>query len=95
VDLAWVRPTTNSNGTTLTNLAGYRLYYGASPGAYGGTFIPGRPSPIDLPLGSLSDPANPTVTLTGIPFGTHGFFTVTAYSPTAESIFSNEVNKAF
>lgn len=29
--LSWTPPTTNSNGTTLTNLAGYRIYYGTSP----------------------------------------------------------------
>jgi hypothetical protein len=29
--LSWTPPTSNSNGTTLTNLAGYRIYYGTSP----------------------------------------------------------------
>lgn len=29
--LSWTPPTTNTNGTTLTNLAGYRIYYGTSP----------------------------------------------------------------
>jgi hypothetical protein len=28
--LSWTPPTQNSNGTTLTNLAGYRIYYGTS-----------------------------------------------------------------
>jgi len=31
--LSWVPPTQNSNGTTLTNLAGYRIYYGTSANA--------------------------------------------------------------
>jgi hypothetical protein len=31
--LSWTPPTTNSNGTTLTNLAGYRIYYGNSSSA--------------------------------------------------------------
>ena len=31
--LSWTPPTQNSNGTTLTNLAGYRIYYGTSSGA--------------------------------------------------------------
>lgn len=31
--LSWVPPTENSNGTTLTNLAGYRIYYGTSASA--------------------------------------------------------------
>jgi hypothetical protein len=29
--LSWVPPTENTNGTTLTNLAGYRIYYGTTP----------------------------------------------------------------
>ena len=28
--LSWTPPTTNTNGTSLTNLAGYRIYYGTS-----------------------------------------------------------------
>jgi hypothetical protein len=32
-DLAWTVPTTNTDGTPLTDLAGYRIYYGQSPGA--------------------------------------------------------------
>jgi hypothetical protein len=28
--LSWTPPTSNTNGTTLTNLAGYRIYYGTS-----------------------------------------------------------------
>lgn len=28
--LSWTPPTRNTNGTTLTNLAGYRIYYGTS-----------------------------------------------------------------
>jgi hypothetical protein len=29
--LSWDAPTTNNNGTPLTDLAGYRIYYGSSP----------------------------------------------------------------
>jgi hypothetical protein len=29
--LSWEAPTTNTNGTSLTDLAGYRIYYGTSP----------------------------------------------------------------
>jgi hypothetical protein len=29
--LSWDAPTTNTNGTALTDLAGYRIYYGSSP----------------------------------------------------------------
>jgi hypothetical protein len=33
VTLSWSAPTQNSNGTALTNLAGYRIYYGTSASA--------------------------------------------------------------
>jgi hypothetical protein len=29
--LSWEAPTANTNGSALTNLAGYKIYYGASP----------------------------------------------------------------
>jgi hypothetical protein len=31
VTLSWEAPTSNTDGTPLTNLAGYRIYYGSSP----------------------------------------------------------------
>lgn len=33
VTISWAPPTTNTNGTPLTNLAGYKIYYGTSPTA--------------------------------------------------------------
>jgi hypothetical protein len=32
-DVSWTPPTTNTDGSTLTNLAGYNIYYGTSPSA--------------------------------------------------------------
>jgi hypothetical protein len=32
--LSWIPPTQNSDGSPLTNLAGYRVYWGISPGGY-------------------------------------------------------------
>ena len=34
VSLSWTAPTQNSDGSTLTDLAGYKLYYGTSAGSY-------------------------------------------------------------
>ncbi len=31
--VTWIPPTQNTDGTTLTNLAGYRIYYGTAPGS--------------------------------------------------------------
>jgi hypothetical protein len=33
--IGWMPPTENTNGSTLTNLAGYRIYYGTSPTSLG------------------------------------------------------------
>jgi hypothetical protein len=35
--LSWTAPTENTNGTPLTNLAGYHIYYGTSVGAWTST----------------------------------------------------------
>jgi Fibronectin type III domain len=35
--LSWSVPTQNTNGTPLTDLAGYHIYYGTSPGAWTST----------------------------------------------------------
>jgi hypothetical protein len=32
--LSWTPPTQNTDGTALTNLAGYRVYWGTSQGNY-------------------------------------------------------------
>jgi hypothetical protein len=34
VSLSWTAPTQNEDGTTLTDLAGYKLYWGTTPGSY-------------------------------------------------------------
>lgn len=35
--LSWEPPTENTDGTPLTDLAGYKIYYGTSPGVYSNT----------------------------------------------------------
>lgn len=35
--VSWIPPTENEDGTHLTDLAGYRIYYGTSPGKYSET----------------------------------------------------------
>lgn len=32
--LSWMPPTENTDGSSLVDLAGYRIYYGTSPGSY-------------------------------------------------------------
>jgi hypothetical protein len=37
--MSWTPPTENTDGSTLTDLAGYKIYYGTSPGSYNNTEI--------------------------------------------------------
>jgi uncharacterized protein YjdB len=76
--LSWNAPTTNTDGTPLTDLAGYKLYMGTSSGNY--TTV--------VNIGNVT-----TYTLSNLAPGTY-YFVVTAYdSSSLESSFSNEASK--
>jgi hypothetical protein len=78
VNLAWESPTTNDDGTLLTDLAGYKIYHGTSPGDY--TTV--------IDVGMITQ-----YTVKGLEPG-FNYFVVTAYNITRnESAYSNEVNK--
>lgn len=80
--LSWVAPTTRADGTplTLSDLEGYRIYYGTSA------------SDLDM-LVDLNDNSITDYTITGLPSGSY-YFSVTAYdSSGAESGFSNTISK--
>lgn len=79
VTVTWVAPTENTDGTPLTDLAGYWIYYGNSAGIY--------PNRVEVP-----DPAALSHTLE-LPAGTY-YFVATAYNDSnVESAFSNEAIK--
>jgi len=86
VTLAW-----DPNSETI---AGYRLYYGATPTApFNGDLAAEGSSPVDIPLESLADPANPTFSLTGVAACHLLYFALTAYDADGnESDFSNTVS---
>jgi len=65
-NLVWVPPTTNTDGTALSNLAGFTVDYGNSPGAMTHT--------IDVPSAGATGH-----TVQGLTAGTW-YFTVTAYT---------------
>ncbi|MBT8100893.1 MAG: fibronectin type III domain-containing protein, partial [Gammaproteobacteria bacterium] len=44
VSLSWAAPTENEDGSTLTDLDGYRLYWGTTPGTYPNTVTIDNPS---------------------------------------------------
>ncbi|HHL39593.1 MAG TPA: hypothetical protein ENJ37_03710 [Deltaproteobacteria bacterium] len=78
VTLVWSAPATNTDGTPVADLAGYNIYYGASPGDYT----------------AFRDAGNVTsYTLDGLNSGAKYFFAVTAYNEAGyESDYSNEVS---
>lgn len=77
-ELTWDAPATNVDGTLLTDLAGYKIYYGNSSGAYTAAVAVG---------------AATNYILSDLAPGTY-YMVVTAYNADGnESDFSNEVTK--
>lgn len=77
--LRWTSPTQNTDGTSLTNLAGYRISYGTSATALAQT--------IQVP-----SPGASGYTVTNLAPGTW-YFAVRAYTSTNESVSSNVGSK--
>jgi fibronectin type 3 domain-containing protein len=77
--LAWTAPSTNIDGSDLTNLAGYHIYYGTDASS--------MTNVITVPAnGNISD-----YVVTGLSAGTY-YFEVTAYdSEGDESALSNQI----
>lgn len=94
--LAWDPPSTNADGTPVTDLLGYKLYYGSQAGPpFNGTpALKEGPSPITILASSLADPQKPSFRVTGIPSCTRMYYALTAYNSTSESDFSNRVDRA-
>lgn len=80
VILAWDPPATNTDGSSLTDLGGYRVHYGTSSGVY--DYV--------QDVGYVL-----TWEVTNLTEGRVFYFAVTAYDISGnESTFSNEVSKA-
>jgi len=79
--VAWDAPTANADGTPLTDLAGYKVYYGTTAGG---------------PYGNSRDAGNATTyDLTGLTQGTTYYIVATAYDTSGnESVYSDEVSGA-
>jgi hypothetical protein len=79
IAMAWDLPATNVDGSPLTDLGGYKLYYGTASGIY------------DYSV----DVGNVTIyTLTGLTRGQTYYIALTAYDiSNNESDYSNEVSK--
>ncbi len=80
VTLAWLAPTHNVDGTPLTDLAGYRIYYGSMSGAY-----------TDVLEVTLSSSTRQSLILSS---GSY-YFAMTAVDASGnESAYSNELMKS-
>jgi len=78
INLAWDAPTTNVDGSPLTDLAGYKVYVGTAPGTYG----------TSVNVGNVT-----TYILSGLTSGQTYYIAVTAYDyDNNESDYSNEVS---
>jgi ABC-type oligopeptide transport system substrate-binding subunit len=77
--LAWNAPATNTDGTALTDLAGYKIYYGTSSGHYTQSVNVGNTT---------------SFTINNLASGHTYYFAVTAYdSAGLESGYSAEASK--
>ena len=77
--LSWTLPTTRTDGSALTNLAGFRIYYGNSPGSY--------PTMI-----SVGNPTLTTYVVTNLISGTYYFVATAVDSAGVESAYTNPVS---
>jgi hypothetical protein len=81
VTLSWVPPTTNTDGTPLAGLAGFRVFYGTAAGQYSQNL-------------SIASPSVTSVVLEGLGSGYTWYFAVTAVaSDGVESAYATEVSK--
>jgi hypothetical protein len=82
--LTWSAPTTNVDGTPLTDLAGYKVYFGTTSGVYSSSLSVG-----------LNVGTPPSYIVNNLGAGTY-YFAVTAYDAAGvESAFSTEASKNF
>lgn len=80
IDVTWTAPTANTNGSALTDLAGYTIHYGTNPSALSQS--------VDVPNAGASDQV-----VQGLTGGTW-YFAVTAYTNTGlQSGYSSVVSK--
>jgi hypothetical protein len=85
INLAWDAPTKNADGSDLTDLAGYYVYYGTASGVYG--------SPVEAKNYTTDVNNTVTYTLTGLTPGQTYFIAATAYDTSQnQSQLSNEVS---
>ena len=78
--LNWIPPTENIDGSALTDLSGYKIYYGTSANALASVI-------------SISNPGLSTIVIDNLANNTTYYFAITAISNNIESGLSNVVSK--
>ncbi len=81
ITLTWTPPTTNDDGTPLTDLAGYKIYYGVESGIYTDRVV-------------ISNPSISTYVIDNLAPNTY-YFVATAFNQNGfESDFSDEIQSS-
>jgi hypothetical protein len=80
--LNWTAPTQNEDGSTLTDLAGYRLYWGKAPGNYSESV-------------TIENPGITTYVVENLSPGTYEFVATSYNVAGVESVYSNIATKVF
>jgi hypothetical protein len=78
--LSWSAPTENEDGTTLTDLAGYKLYWGTTPGTY-------------TDSATIDNPSITTYVVDNLAPGTYEFVATAYNADGVESRFSGTATK--
>ena len=78
--LSWVAPTLNEDGSPLTDLAGFRIYYGRQPGGFTNSV-------------TLNDPGATTVVIGDLAAGNYQFAATAITGSGVESAFSAPASK--
>ena len=78
--LSWTPPTQNTDGSPLTDLGGYKVYYGTTPGSYTNEL-------------TINDPSATSHTISNLPPGTW-YFAMRAFDTSGnQSALTGEVSK--
>lgn len=78
--LSWTAPTQNEDGSPLTDLAGYKLYWGTTPGSYTDSI-------------TVDNPGLTLFVVDNLPAGSYEFVATAYNSSGVESAYSNPASK--
>lgn len=82
--LMWDAPSSNTDGSPATDIAGYKIYYGSASGNYTASIDVGNTT--SIPIATLSS---------SVPVRGLYYIAVTAYDTAGnESVYSNEISKS-